>query len=368
MRILRINKSVLTKFTSAITIVAVVLVTSYAPQWAKPADAASLTALKATLSPATGAYNAEKASTVANYTIQFTTPTGVASGQTIILDFDNSTTSDVALDYTDIDLTDDGVDVTLAAAPSGATWGVVRTDTDTITFTNGTTAVAASSVIVIEIGTHATNGTTGDKQITNGSAGTTLISISGTFTDTGTIGVPIIADDVVVVNAKVTPSISFSISDNSIFFGNLRASGNSCWAQGTDPGAVACPTVAETEAFNMTAGTNATSGYIITAQGATLTSGANTITALGSNTAPSIGTEQFGIRANASGGSGAVQAPFTASGYAWTPTASTAVTVASATAPSATTTYSVRYMANIAAVTEAGTYTANHTYVATATY
>ncbi len=361
------KKSTLLNITNVVLMFMFVCVTSFTPYFTKVAEAASLTAMSDRLSPATGATNAEKASTVANHTITFTTPTGVASGQTIILTFDNSTSIPAPLDFTDIDLTDDGVDVTLAAAPAAATWGVVRTSGTVITFTNGTTAVAGGSVIVIEIGTNATTGATGDQQITNGSAGTTLLYISGTFTDTGTIGIPIVSDDVVVVNALVVPSISFALSDNTVFFGNLRTAG-ACFAQGTDPGAVTCPTTTETEAFNITAGTNATSGYVITAQGATLTSGANTITPLAVNTASSPATEQFGVRATASGGSGAVQAPFAASGYAWTPTASTAVTLASVGGPSATTTYSLRYLANIDAVTEAGTYTANHTYVATATY
>lgn len=355
------------KIISFITIFALLFVSSYTLH-SNPVYAGSLTAMSTTLSPATGLTNAEKAATVANYTVQFTTPTGVASGATIILTFDNSTSVPAGLDYTDIDLKDDGADVILAASPSGATWGVVRTSGTVITFTNGTTVVAAASVINIEIGTHATTGTTGDQQITNGSAGTTLLTISGTFGDSGVMGIPIIADDVVAITAYVQPTITFTLSDNTIYYGNLKASGTSCWAQGTDPGAVTCPTTVETEAFNMTAGTNAASGYIITVFGPTLTSGGNTITAIGGvNTAPSIGSEQFGVRYNASGGSGSVTAPYAASGYAYDGI-STPDQIASAAGPSATTTYSARYIANISAQTEAGTYTANHTYTATATY
>lgn len=355
---LKIKSLFLSKVISVMTIIALVSVFSIGP---KTVSAANLTAMKDTLS-------SESASTVANHTIQFTTPTGVASGATIILTFDNSTSVPAGLDYTDIDLADDGVDVTLAAAPSGATWGVVRTSSTVITFTNGTTVVAGTSVITIEIGTHATTGTTGDQQITNGSAGTTLLSVTGSFTDTGTMGLPIISDSVVAINALVTPSISFAVSDNTIYFGNLKASGSSCWAQGTDPGAVTCPTVVETEALNLTAGTNAASGYVITVFGPTLTDGGKTITAIGGvNTAPSIGTEQFGVRYNASGGIGTVSAPYAASGYAYDG-ASAPDEIASAAGPSATTTYSARYIANISATTESGNYSASHTYVATATY
>jgi hypothetical protein len=74
------------------------------------------------------------------------------------------------------------------------------------------------------------------------------------------------------------------------------------------------------------------------------------------------------LRANATGGSGTVSAPYAASGYAYTGTASTPATVATATTPSDTTTYSVRYLANISPVTEAGSYTTSHTYVATGNF
>lgn len=194
---------------------------------------------------------------------------------------------------------------------------------------------------------------------------TTLFSTSSS--DNGTVG------DGSAYTRKicgtVTPlSISFSISDNSIYFGKLRSAG-ACFAQGTDPGAVTCPTTIETEAFNMTASTNATSGYVITVQGPTLTDGAKTITAIGgTNTASSPGNEQFGIRFTASGGSGTVTAPYAASGYAYAADANTPDEVASSVGDSAITTYSARYLANIETLTEAGTYTANHTYIMTGTF
>jgi hypothetical protein len=366
------KKSLLSKLVNIVTISAFVMVTSFAPLFSGVATAANLTSMKDTLSPASGAFNAEKAATVANHTIVFTTPTGVANSTTgaIVLTFDNSTSIPVGLTFADIDLDDDGTPITLAGTAGASTYKVVRTSATVLTFDSQTsgTAIAGGSVITIRIGTNATTGGTGTFQITNGSAGTTLLTISGAFGDTGTIGIPIIADDVVLINALVQPSISFSVSDNAIFFGNLRTAG-ACFAQGTDPGAVTCPQTAEIEALNLQAGTNASSGYIITAQGDTLKSGGNSITALAVNTASSPASEQFGMRINITSGTGTATAPYAASGYAWTPTASTAVQVASATgAPSATTIYSVRYLANIAAVTEAGTYTASHTYVATATY
>ncbi|KKQ19875.1 MAG: hypothetical protein US34_C0016G0025, partial [Candidatus Nomurabacteria bacterium GW2011_GWC2_36_9] len=256
-----------------------------------------------------------------------------------------------------------------AATPVTTTWGVARTSSTVITLTNGSAAVAGGSVITIDIGTNATYGVTGTHQITNGTAGTTVLRVSGSFGDTGAMSTAIVSNGVVSLSAEVLASLTFTVSDNTIYFGNLKSSGSSCWAQGTDPGYVTCPTVAEAEAFNMTAATNAPTGYTISVQGPTLTSGSNTITALASATAPSIGSEQFGIRANASGGSGAVNATYgTAGQYAFTANATTAVAVATASAPSATTTYSVRYIANISPTTEAGSYTAAHTYIATGNF
>ncbi len=106
----------------------------------------------------------------------------------------------------------------------------------------------------------------------------------------------------------------------------------------------------------------------MTVNGNTLTSGANTITAIGnSNTVSAVGTEQFGLRLSASGGNGAVVAPYAASGFALN-TAGMPDQVATSTSASANTTYSARYIANITSNTEAGSYSSTLTYVATANF
>ncbi len=318
--------------------------------------AASLTALSDTLS-------SQKVSTLSNHDIQFTSPTGVGSGQTIILTFPSDFSVAAAMDFTDMDVLDDGANVTLAAAPSGATWGAVRTSATVITLTNGTTVVGAGSVIRIRIGTNATNQSTGVRQITNTTSnGSKVIAITGSFTDTGSITVNILSDDQVAVTATVDQSLTFSISDNSIGFGSLSPSA-ACYAQGS----AAC-SASEIEAHTLIVGTNAGSGYSMTVNGSTLTNGAFTVASIGSsNTASSVGTEQFGLRMNASGGSGAVSAPYAASGFAFD-SAAFPDQVAAASGASANTTYSVRYLANIAANTEAGAYTSTLTYVATANF
>jgi hypothetical protein len=125
----------------------------------------------------------------------------------------------------------------------------------------------------------------------------------------------------------------------------------------------------------MDASTNSTSGYAITYTGATLTSGANTITALG-GAASATGSSQYGINlkdnatpnvgAEVSGsGGGTAQAGYsTADSFKFL----TGDTVASATGPTASNTYTASYIANISTTTNPGTYTSTVTYICTATY
>ncbi len=158
-------------------------------------------------------------------------------------------------------------------------------------------------------------------------------------------------------------TLSFSLSDNTIGFGPLSSSA-ARFATGDTNG-----DNSEVEAHQLVAATSAASGYVITIKGATLTSGLDTVTAIGgSNTASAVGFEQFGLRMTATGGSGAVTAPYADSGFAYAADASTASQVASVSGSSTATTYSVRYLANITATTEAGSYQGTYTYTISASF
>lgn len=326
----------------------------------RPASAAAVTSLKDTLSRL-------KASTAANHTIQFTTPTGVAAGQTMTLTFGSGFTMN-AIDFADIDVTDDSVDLTLAATPSGATWGAALSG-QVVTITSGTGTIAASSVIAIEIGTHATAGSTGDTQVTNPTAGGTTVAIAGTFGDSGTLAISIIADEQVAVTATVDPTITFTVSDNAIGFGTLSSS-TGRWATGDALGGNASATT-PTAAHTMTLATNAQSGWAITYSGATLTSGANTITDAATIDEDSDGTpgsEQFGLGASTDGDA-TIATGYLRDGVAdWDFVPSTTTTLVSESGETATETISVSYLANIAAITESGSYTTTITYIATGTF
>ena len=100
----------------------------------------------------------------------------------------------------------------------------------------------------------------------------------------------------------------------------------------------------------------------MTLDGATLTSGGNTITAIGGTaTASSAGSEQFGLRAIVNSGTGSAVAPYNGSNWALD-TAAFPDQIASGSGDGVTTVFGVRYIGNISANTENGTYSAVLTY------
>ncbi len=338
------------KIISSVLMLALVFVSS-GFAFPKSANAANLTVMSDTVGNLT-------ASTTSSHVIKFTTPTGIATGKTIILTFDNST-STTGLASTDVTVLDGANPITVnAGVPTGANWGFANTN-PAITFTTGSGTVIAGHVITITF-----NGT---NKITNGVVGTTVLRITGNFGDTGAISMAIISNGVVAVSAEVLGSISFSLSNNAIYFGRL-GTGTNCYATTTNPPGN-CTQTTEVEAINFVAGTNAPTGYTVSIQGDTLTSGANSITALPAATAPTPGGEQFGISITKAGGTGVVSSPYATAGqFAYTATALTPATLATAAAATSNTTYSVRYLANIAALTEAGSYSTSNTYVATGNF
>jgi hypothetical protein len=325
-----------------------------------PVKAAELTSVSDTLSTVV-------ASTAANHTIQFTTPTGVAAGETITVIFPASFPDGLSgVDFADMDLNDGG-EKTLAAACNAATWGAAVA-TRTITFTSCTDTIAGASTVTIEIGTHAAG--PGDTQIVNPVAANDLgIDITSGSQDTGSLAVSIIADDSVAVSSVVNPTITFSISDITIGFGDLSTS-TGRWATGDTNGGDAGASL-PTAAHTMGIATNATNGWAITYNGATLTSGADTITATSGISGDSDGTqdsEEFGISASTDGDCTIASGYERAASANWDYVVSATTTLASENDKTATETISVSYLANISGTTEAGSYSTAITYIATATF
>ncbi len=318
-----------------------------------------------------------KASTASNHAIKFVTPTGVAAGQTIILTFSAGFTSVTNILFSDIDFatgdtnncsTATFTEKTLAASPVTTTWGADGDTTTTVTITSGTDTVAANKCVRVLIGTNAVSQSTGVNQISNGATGASdTVAVSGTFGDSGTLAIDIITDDQVAVTATVDPTLTFTINDNAIGYGSLSSTA-ARWANGAATGSAT-----DVSAHNLTVATNAQSGYVLSYNGATLTSGANTITvAAVTDDADGVpGTEQFGVGVDVSNSSTIATGydhNATATLRDWTFVASTTTTVVSRTTPTNTETINAFYLANIRGDTEAGAYSTTITYIVTGTF
>lgn len=143
----------------------------------------------------------------------------------------------------------------------------------------------------------------------------------------------------------------------------------------------------------MTAATNGSFGYAITVTGTTLTSGSNTIPAIGTsslNATTSQGTSKFGLNlvANTTPSVGAAISPAsngtdlralpttaysTANSFALDLTGATAIansdnTTPGTSAPSNLQTYTVSYIANVSGIQQSGTYVATLNFVCTPTF
>lgn len=305
-----------------------------------PAHAAALTAMKDTLTR-------EHISTVSNHTIVFTTPSGIASGNSIVLTFPAGfNIASVVM----ADVTVQAVAVT-SATPSGQVLTIGC---------GGSNVVSAAGTATIAIN---------NTKITNpASAGSYIVSISTTLGDTGSFAIPISTDDQVVVGTTVGPYISFALTTTSVTLTTAGGGGANFNSTAYNRG------VANT----LAASTNSATGYSISYNGATLTSGSYTISAIGATkAASSIGNEQFGINlvsntipttgANESGGNGnpAVQYD-TQNQYAFV--AGTTTPLASASGTTSDTTYTVTYIANVNQTTEPAAYSTTITYICTGNF
>jgi hypothetical protein len=145
-------------------------------------------------------------SAAADHELVFTTPSGAAEGETIIVSFDaDFETSSITED--DVDVEDDGADLTTAADCSGAEQASVAMAADTLTVTicaGDGGAIAATSEVTIRLGTNATSSGVGANQIVNpASAGTYFLNIAGSFGDSGSIALPMLDEGSVTVSASV---------------------------------------------------------------------------------------------------------------------------------------------------------------------
>jgi hypothetical protein len=190
-----------------------------------------------------------------------------------------------------------------------------------------------------------------------------MATFSGSDWATGALDNGVVAAStagVVTVNANVDETLTFTLAATTVPLGTINASTT---GSGTS---------------TMTVGTNGTYGYSVSYNPTTtLTSGANTITALASQTASQIGQKQFGInlRDNATpnvgsdktgAAGGTVAANYNTADSFMFNTAGDVI--ATASGPVNTTTYTTSYIANVTTDTAAGAYSTSINYIATANF
>lgn len=315
----------------------------------------------ASISTASDVLSTNKVGVEANHTITFTTPTGVAAGETITVTFPAGWTMG-AVDDTDMDLSDDASDLTLAAAANGATWGAAVAG-EVITFTSDSGSIDAGSVIEIQIGTNAAGGA---NRITNSSStGSHAIVIGGTQVDSGSMSVGLVTDPQVDVTANVDESLTLALSATTISFGTLTSA------------------TTGSGSMTLTVNTNAVSGYNITYEATALTH-TDTVATIDaySSAASAVGTEGWGINLmdNATPDVGADPGSTAGSGTP-TPagnyntadtfhvvTGGTTTALASASGTAQDDVYTVSYVANVSGLTEAGDYSGTVDYQIYATF
>lgn len=116
-------------------------------------------------------------STASNHTFTFTASSTIPAGGLINIGFPTSFSRASGLDYTDVDLLVGGTQQAIAAAQSGTDSSVTFMSYGSyeylqINLRTGS-GISSGSAVIIRVGTHATQGTTGDKQYTNASTATT---------------------------------------------------------------------------------------------------------------------------------------------------------------------------------------------------
>lgn len=321
-----------------------------------------------------------KESVAANHTLTFTINDAIDASDTFTIDFPDTfaTTGFANTDAEDYDVTDDGAEKPIVASGSCVANSIeintVNTTTDTFTFTYcaGSTAIASGSVIVVEIGTHATTGATGNTQITNQTAAenntNAIVTVGGTFGGSGTLALEIVADNDVTVNATVDPSITCAFTGLTTTFASLTT------------GAISTSDTQTT----ITLSTNAGNGLNVTVYDA----GNGTNPGLYKSTATTYligsansafdnivtlanGVDGFGLTAASSAGDGAtltVDGRFDASGGAnevggLEVGAGAAVPIAAATGAVAGRVLTITHKAAVSGLAPAGSYTDTLTYV-----
>lgn len=348
------------------------------------ANAAQITARTLTLQAGAGGDGGSKAGGVVNHFYGFTLP-NVGSGNVGSIRFQYCTAAAGSCTMPT------GLVTTAATmgTQSGATgFSLVNTTNGTPYLTRTAASVTAGTVVTYQL-LSVTNPTTVNSSF--------YVRIS-TYASTDTTGSAI--DTGTVAASTAEQIVLTGIMPESLIFCTGATVGLNCSSStaGTIDLGVFNPAAATTATSQMAASTNSQNGYSITVNGATLTSGSNTIPAMGSQAAPSVGTSQFGLnlRANTTAVStpavGAEISPASNGGglrgqaYTGYQTAdqfkfTTGDTIANSASsggalgtvgvtpgPTNSQVYTTSYLVNVSGIQPPGTYTTTLTYICTATF
>ncbi len=232
------------------------------PVWMNHASAAPLSEIRDVLSDSAP-------SMPSDHTVTFTTPSGIAEGQTITVTFP-AEFSLTGLSEDDVDIAENSVDLTTAPNCSGSEEARVAVSGQVVTVEvcagNGG-AIAPASSVVIEIGAHATSSGTGAQQIDNpASANDYEISIGGSMADSGDTRVSI--HDAVVVSSEVDTTLTFAVGGVSDGV-NINGEGVATFASTTAttvPFGLLTPASPKTLGQDLFVTTNAVNGFVVTVQ------------------------------------------------------------------------------------------------------
>ena len=259
---------------------------------------------------------------------------------------------------------------TLSAQGGAIGFTIVNTTQGAPYISRGAASIASGTAITYTLG-NVTNPSTTNLSFFIRVTSFAAINATGSPVDFGVTATSTATQ--VTVNAQVDEILTFCVY-----------TGVNCAAAGStvDLG-VLTPSSTGVGVSYMDAGTNAGSGFAVQYNGPTLTSGGNTISAVGNTAAAStVGLAQFGINATGANAAPAVTGSQTPTGVApigvpssnyntadqYAYLASTPTTLANSTSGANTTKYSVSYIANINSSQAAGAYTSTITYICTATF
>jgi hypothetical protein len=201
-----------------------------------------------------------------NHTISFVTPSGVANGESIVLDFSEGPFVLGAVGFDDVDVQDDGTDLSVAAGCGGTEVVGFSTSSNQITleFCSGDGGeLLANGTTTIEIGTNATFEAVGNAQITNPGVGSYEITIQAGSLDNGATRVAIISP--VVVTAAVDTSFTFTVEGLATGTVNQEPITGTTTATSIPFGVLEAGTPT-TSAQQLSVSTNASYGFAVTVQ------------------------------------------------------------------------------------------------------